>query len=144
MGICDVIKWENMGDTFIYKFPEEDFNTMSQLIVNESQEAIFFNGGEALDTFGPGRHILKTQNLPVLTKLITLATDDNQELESEIDNKENISTQSEIVLEEQFDNEQYLDIAVATNSDIENLFGTSNNENIATISNIYVEKIFGI
>ena len=58
MKICDVIKWENMGDAFIYKFPEEDFNTMSQLIVNESQEAIFFNGGEALDTFGPGRHTL--------------------------------------------------------------------------------------
>ena len=75
MKICDVIKWENMGDTFIYKFPEEDFNTLSQLIVNESQEAIFFNGGEALDTFGPGRHTLKTQNLPVLTKLMTLATD---------------------------------------------------------------------
>ena len=75
MKICDVIKWENMGDTFIYKFPEEDFNTMSQLIVNESQEAIFFNGGEALDTFGPGRHTLKTQNLPILTKLMTLATD---------------------------------------------------------------------
>ena len=75
MKICDVIKWENMGDTFIYKFPEEDFNTLSQLIVNESQEAIFFNGGEALDVFGPGRHTLKTQNLPVLTKLMTLATD---------------------------------------------------------------------
>ena len=75
MKICDVIKWENMGDVFIYKFPEEDFNTMSQLIVNESQEAIFFNGGEALDTFGPGRHTLKTQNLPILTKLMTLATD---------------------------------------------------------------------
>ncbi len=75
MKVCDVIKWENMGDTFIYKFPEEDFNTMSQLIVNESQEAIFFNGGEALDTFGAGRHTLKTQNLPILTKLMTLATD---------------------------------------------------------------------
>ena len=75
MKICSIIKWENMGDTFIYKFPDEDFNTMSQLIVNESQEAIFFNGGEALDTFGSGRHTLKTQNLPILTKVMTLATD---------------------------------------------------------------------
>lgn len=74
MKVCDVIKWENMGDAFVYKFPEEDFNTLSQLIVNESQEAIFFNGGEALDTFGPGRHTLSTQNLPILTKLMTLAT----------------------------------------------------------------------
>lgn len=74
MKICDVIKWEGNSDTFIYKFPDEDFNTMSQLIVNESQEAIFFNNGEALDVFGPGRHTLKTQNLPILTKVMTLAT----------------------------------------------------------------------
>lgn len=76
MKIFDVIKWEDMGEKIIYKFPGEDFNTMSTLIVNESQEAIFFNGGEALETYGPGRHIIKTQNIPVLTKLVSNVTTD--------------------------------------------------------------------
>lgn len=43
----------------------------SQLIVRESQEAVFFRDGKALDVFGPGRHILKTQNVPVVGKWVT-------------------------------------------------------------------------
>ena len=42
----------------------------SQLIVEESQQAVFFRDGKALDTFGPGRHALATQNLPLLTKIL--------------------------------------------------------------------------
>jgi membrane protease subunit (stomatin/prohibitin family) len=44
----------------------------SQLIVEESQQAVFFRDGKALDTFGPGRHTLATQNLPLLTTLVGL------------------------------------------------------------------------
>ncbi|MDX1644798.1 MAG: SPFH domain-containing protein, partial [Thermoanaerobaculia bacterium] len=44
----------------------------SQLVVEESQEAVFFRDGKALDTFGPGRHTLKTANLPLLTRLVGL------------------------------------------------------------------------
>jgi membrane protease subunit (stomatin/prohibitin family) len=44
----------------------------SQLIVEESQQAIFFRDGQALDTFGPGRHTLATQNVPLLTKILGL------------------------------------------------------------------------
>jgi len=43
----------------------------AQLTVRESQTAILFRDGKALDIFGPGRHVLQTQNIPVLTKLIT-------------------------------------------------------------------------
>lgn len=43
----------------------------AQLTVRESQTAIFFRDGKALDVFGPGRHVLQTQNIPVLTKLVT-------------------------------------------------------------------------
>ena len=43
----------------------------AQLTVRESQTAIFFRDGKALDTFGPGRHVLQTQNIPILTKLVT-------------------------------------------------------------------------
>jgi len=43
----------------------------AQLTVRESQNAIFFRDGKALDIFGPGRHVLQTQNIPILTKLVT-------------------------------------------------------------------------
>ena len=42
MSITDVIKYEGNNQTFIWKHPSEDFNTGSQLIVHETQEAIFF------------------------------------------------------------------------------------------------------
>ena len=73
--IADIIKYEGDNSTFIWKHPVEDFNSMTQLIVHESQEAIFFMNGQALDLFGPGRHTLETQNIPILRKLINIPTD---------------------------------------------------------------------
>jgi len=70
--IFDVIKYEGDNSTFIWKYPGEDFNTLSQLIVHENQEAIFFKNGQALDTFGPGRYTLETQNIPLISKLVNL------------------------------------------------------------------------
>ena len=72
--IADIIKYEGDNSTFIWKHPCEDFNTMTQLIVHESQEAIFFMNGQALDLFGPGRHTLETQNIPLLGKLLNKPT----------------------------------------------------------------------
>ncbi len=69
-----VIQYEGDNDTFVWKHPIEDFNLGSQLIVHESQEAIFFLNGEALDTFGPGRHVLETENLPIIKKIYSLPT----------------------------------------------------------------------
>ena len=74
MAILEVIKYEGDNSTFIWKHPAENFNTHSQLIVHESQEAIFFLNGQALDLFGPGRHTLETQNIPLLNKIINLPT----------------------------------------------------------------------
>lgn len=74
MKIADVIKYEGDNTTFVWKHPCEDFNTNAQLIVHESQEAVFFLDGQALDLFGPGRHTLETQNLPLLRKAISLPT----------------------------------------------------------------------
>lgn len=62
--IAELIKYEGDNSTFIWKHPCEDFNTLSQLIVHESQEAIFMMNGQALDLFGPGRYTLETQNIP--------------------------------------------------------------------------------
>ena len=72
--IIDVIKYEGDNSTFIWKHPAEDFNIKSQLIVHESQEAIFMMNGQALDTFGPGRYTLDTQNIPILGTLLQLGT----------------------------------------------------------------------
>ncbi|MBQ8439309.1 MAG: SPFH domain-containing protein [Clostridia bacterium] len=72
--ITDIIKYEGNNSTFIWKHPCEDFNSLTQLIVHESQEAIFFMNGQALDSFGPGRYTLETQNIPLIGKALNLAT----------------------------------------------------------------------
>lgn len=74
MKIFDVIKYEGDNSTFVWKHPCEDFNCLSQLIVHENQEAVFFMNGQALDLFGPGRYTLKTQNIPIIGKILNLAT----------------------------------------------------------------------
>ena len=72
MAICEIIKYEGDSKTLVYKFPEEDFNTFSQLIVHESQEAILFKNGQMCDTFGPGKYTMHTGNIPILNKLVNL------------------------------------------------------------------------
>ncbi|MDR3122533.1 MAG: SPFH domain-containing protein, partial [Treponema sp.] len=69
-NIVQIIKYEGDTDGFIWKHPTEDFNTGSQLIVHESQEALFFLNGQALDLFGPGRHTLETQNIPLIRGIL--------------------------------------------------------------------------
>lgn len=74
--IAQIIKYEGDNSTFVWKHPDEDFNSLTQLIVHESQEAVFFMNGQALDLFGPGRYTLETQNIPKLGKLLNRATGD--------------------------------------------------------------------
>lgn len=73
--IADIIKYEGDNSTFIWKHPCEDFNSLTQLIVHESQEAIFMMNGQALDLFGAGRYTLETQNIPKIGKALNRATD---------------------------------------------------------------------
>lgn len=75
-GKTSVIKWDmGMNDIFVYRHPVENFNIGSQLIVNEGQKALFFRNGKGLDTFGPGRHLLETQRLPLLSQMLDYPTD---------------------------------------------------------------------
>lgn len=83
-NIADIIKYEGDNSTFIWKHPCEDFNTTTQLIVHESQEAIFFLNGQALDLFGPGRHTLETQNIPLLRRIINIPTGGNTPFHCEV------------------------------------------------------------
>jgi membrane protease subunit (stomatin/prohibitin family) len=81
--LADVIKYEGGTYTgtedetaFVWKSDIEDFNTGTQLIVHESQEAVFFMNGQALDLFGPGRYSLETQNLPHVSRFFNRPTGD--------------------------------------------------------------------
>lgn len=82
--IAEVIKYEGDNSTFIWKHPSEDFNSLTQLIVHESQEAIFFMNGQALDLFGPGRYTLETQNIPQIGKLLSRSTGDKTPFHCEV------------------------------------------------------------
>lgn len=83
-GLASVIKYEGDADTLVWKHPIEDFNLGSQLIVHESQEAIFFRDGQALDSFGAGRYTLETQQLPILERVYQLPTDTEGTFHSEV------------------------------------------------------------
>lgn len=72
MAIVDVIKYEGSNKMLVWRHDSQDFSTASQLIVHESQEAVFFKDGQALDLFGPGRYTLHTENIPLLNKLVNL------------------------------------------------------------------------
>ncbi|MEG1526454.1 MAG: SPFH domain-containing protein [Erysipelotrichaceae bacterium] len=82
--IFDIIKYEGDNTTFVWKHPCEDFNTGTQLIVHESQEAIFFMNGQALDSFGAGRHTLESQNIPLVGKFFNLSTNDKTPFHCEV------------------------------------------------------------
>lgn len=72
MAIIDVVKYNGEPNVFAWKYPNEEMGTWTQLIVNESQEAVLFKGGKALDVFPSGRHTLSTANIPVLNEIINL------------------------------------------------------------------------
>lgn len=68
----EVIEWTDSDtNTMVYRFPvhNNEIKMGAELTVRESQVAIFVNEGELADVFGPGRHQLYTQNMPILTKL---------------------------------------------------------------------------
>ncbi len=84
LTIADIIKYEGDNATFVWKHPCEDFNSLTQLIVHETQEAIFFMNGQALDLFGPGRYTLETQNIPLIGKALNRVAGDKTPFHCEV------------------------------------------------------------
>lgn len=82
MALLEVIEWvDDPGNQVVHRIPSSgsaETKIGSQLVVRESQSAVFFRDGKGLDAFGPGRHTLSTLNLPILSKLISLAFDDRK------------------------------------------------------------------
>lgn len=82
----EVIQWkEDSGQDMVYRFPGTDEIKMgAQLIVSESQAAVFFRDGKALDVFQAGRHTLTTANLPVITKFLSWPFGFNSPFKAEV------------------------------------------------------------
>lgn len=78
MRLTDVIEWRPTDPTaLVGRVPEQgpaDIRFGAQLIVRESQCAIFYRDGQCMDTFGPGRHTLSTANLPVVSGFLSRLT----------------------------------------------------------------------
>ena len=70
MAIAEVLKFESSANIFAWKHPNSELNCWTQLIVNESQEAVFVRNGQIADVFGPGKYKLSSDNLPILQSLI--------------------------------------------------------------------------
>jgi len=76
VAMLDVIEWVDQGSNeIVHRVPEYgsgEFRLGSQCIVRDSQVAVFFRDGKALDTLPPGRHTLSTQNIPILTGILSI------------------------------------------------------------------------
>ena len=72
----EVIEWfDESGKELVHRIPETGSGEIkwgAQMTVRESQAAVFFYNGKAYDAFGPGRHMLKTANIPLLTKILSI------------------------------------------------------------------------
>jgi excisionase family DNA binding protein len=86
--IFDVIENPNeMTDELVHRFPETgvaDLRIGSQVIVREAQQVVFMRDGQALDTFGPGRHTIATANIPYLINVIGKAFNDRTPFTAEV------------------------------------------------------------
>jgi len=86
--IVDVVEYASeMVDEIVHRFPEEgiaDLRFGSQVIVRESQKAVFFRDGHALDVLGPGRHTISTANVPLLVDLLGKVFDDRTPFTAEV------------------------------------------------------------
>jgi excisionase family DNA binding protein len=86
--IFDVVEYASeMKDELVHRFPEKgiaDLRIGSQVIVRESQKAVFYRDGKALDTFGAGRHTIATANIPLLVDLIGKAFNNRTPFTAEV------------------------------------------------------------
>ena len=84
MALIDVVKCEVNDTEFVYKFPSDDLRIGTQLVVYPAQTAFFVKGGKVLDEFEAGTHTLKSENIPILNKLINIPFGSNSPFKAEV------------------------------------------------------------
>ena len=84
MATIDVVKWEANNRDFCHKFPSNDLRLGTQLVVYTAQTAFFVKGGQVCDEFTAGTYTLKSENLPILNKLINLPFGGNSPFQAEV------------------------------------------------------------
>jgi membrane protease subunit (stomatin/prohibitin family) len=84
MAIIDFVKWDNYANEMVWKFPSQELSTWTQLIINESQEAVVVKEGVFDGPFSAGRHTLETKNIPGLTTLIGIPFGGNSPFTAEV------------------------------------------------------------
>ena len=72
MALIDVVKCDIIDGVICRKFPSEDLRIGTQLVVYPSQTAFFVKGGAICDAFTAGTYTIKTENIPILNKIINL------------------------------------------------------------------------
>lgn len=86
--IFDIVEAPDQGlNQMVYRVPSAgsgDFRIGSQVVVRESQNAVFFRDGKALDTFGAGRHTITTANIPLLINLVGMAFSGKSPFKAEV------------------------------------------------------------
>ena len=86
--VIDLVEYpDEMRDEIVHRFPETgqgSYRIGSQVIVRESQSAVFFRDGQALDMFGPGRHTIATANIPKVIDFIGKAFNDRTPFPAEV------------------------------------------------------------
>ena len=86
--LLSVIEWnDNSKDTLVYRFKlekREEIMNSSTLVVRPSQVALFVHKGQVCDVFAPGTYKLATENIPILTKILSLPTGLNSPIKAEV------------------------------------------------------------
>lgn len=84
MALIDVVKYQAEENEFIWKFPSNDLRIGTQVVVNPAQHAFFIKGGVVLDEFTGGTYTIKTENIPLLNKIINLPFGGNSPFQAEV------------------------------------------------------------
>jgi len=84
MALIDVVKCEVNDKELVYKFPSDDLRIGTQLVVYSGQTAFFVKGGKVTDEFTSGTYTIKTENIPILNKLINIPFGSNSPFKAEV------------------------------------------------------------
>ena len=84
MAIIDVVKYDVNSTEFVHKFPSDDLRFGTQLVVYTAQTAFFVKGGQIFDEFQSGTHTLKSENIPLLNKVINLPFGSDSPFKAEV------------------------------------------------------------